>query len=389
MLEKALTGSKRYWTWIGFLLAIMAGGGLAFLYQFIVGLGVTGLSRDIPWGFYIAQFTFLVGVAASAVMVVIPYYLHDYKLFGKMAVLGEFVAVAAVSMCMGFIVADMGQPTKVMNIFFHPNFSSLMVFDTLVCFGYLALNVLISIITFGAERRGMAPPKWIKPFIYLSIPWAVSIHTVTAFLYNGLAARPFWMSAILAPRFLASAFAAGPSLLIILCLILRKVADYDVGEKAIKKLAIIVTYAMITNVFFVGLEIFTAIYSQMPHHLHPFQYLFFGYEGHNNLVPWMWASVVLAIGSLVLLINPTFRNNLNTLAVACGMVFFSLWIDKGMCMVITGFVPNPMNRVTEYTPTGPEIMITLAVWAMGFLIITGLYKIASTVRKEEGTEPMH
>jgi len=197
------------------------------------------------------------------------------------------------------------------------------------------------------------------------------------------------MSAILAPRFLASAFAAGPALLILLCMILRKVADYDVGEKALKKLAVIVTYAMIANVFFILLEIFTAIYSDMPHHVHHFQYLFFGYQGHTGLVFWMWASVILAVVALVLLINPAFRNNLQTLAIACVAVFGSLWIDKGMCMVITGFIPNPVGGVTEYTPSGPEIMITLAIWAMGFLIITGLYKIASTVRKQEGTEPAH
>ena len=52
---------------------------------------------------------------------------------------------------------------------------------------------------------------------------------MTAFLYSGLAARPFWMTAILAPRFLASAFAAGPALLILLILVLRRTTGYDPG----------------------------------------------------------------------------------------------------------------------------------------------------------------
>ena len=381
MLEKAFSGSKTYWGWVFFLLAIMGVGAVAWLYQFMNGLQVTGLSRDVPWGFYIAQFTFLVGVAASAVMVVIPYYLHNYKKFGKLAVLGEFVAVASVMMCMGFIFVDMGQPMRLLNVFLHPTPNSLMFWDTVVCFGYLILNLVISIVSFGAERKGVAPPRWIKPFVYLSIPWAVSIHTVTAFLYSGLSARPFWMSAILAPRFLASAFATGPALLVLLCLVLRRFADYDVGKEPLVKLGQIITYAMIANVFFIGLELFTALYSDMPHHTHHFHYLYFGLGGATKLVPWMWASTALAVGALVLLIVPKLRNNEVTLAIGCGMVFASLWIDKGLGMVITGFIPNPVGHVTEYWPSLIELLIALAIWYMGFLVITVLYKVATAVRK--------
>jgi len=191
MIEKALTGSKRYWGWIGFLMIFIIIGTLFYIRQYQVGLGITGLSRDVPWGFYIAQFTFLVGVAASAVMVVLPYYLHNYKAFGKITVLGEFVAISSVIMCMTFIFVDMGQPFRILNVFLHPTPNSLMFWDTIVLSGYLVLNVLISYATFSSERKGIAPPKWIKPFIILSIPWAVSIHTVTAFLYSGLEGRAF------------------------------------------------------------------------------------------------------------------------------------------------------------------------------------------------------
>jgi molybdopterin-containing oxidoreductase family membrane subunit len=204
MLEKALTGNRNYWIWISFLLVVIGVGVACWFWQFREGLTITGLSRDVVWGFYIAQFTFLVGVAASAVMVVLPYYLHDYKAFGKMTILGEFLAIAAVIMCMLFIFVDMGMPNRIMNMIFHPTPNSMMFWDGVALGGYLLLNILISRVTLRAERREEAPPGWIKPIILLSIPWAVSIHTVTAFLYSGLAARPFWMTAILAPRFLAS-----------------------------------------------------------------------------------------------------------------------------------------------------------------------------------------
>jgi Ni/Fe-hydrogenase subunit HybB-like protein len=382
MIEKALTGSKRYWGWIGFLMIFIIIGTLFYIRQYQVGLGITGLSRDVPWGFYIAQFTFLVGVAASAVMVVLPYYLHNYKAFGKITVLGEFVAISSVIMCMTFIFVDMGQPFRILNVFLHPTPNSLMFWDTIVLSGYLVLNVLISYATFSSERKGIAPPKWIKPFIILSIPWAVSIHTVTAFLYSGLEGRAFWLTAILAPRFLASAFAAGPALLIILVLIVRKVSRLQIDDEPIRKLGVIVAYAMAVNVFFVLMEVFTGIYSDIPEHIHHFEYLYLGLDGYSKLAPWMWVSSILAVLSLVLLLVPRYRNNLNILVVACVAVFVSLWIDKGLGMVVTGFVPNPMGHITEYWPTVPEFFITLAIYALGALILTVLYKVVISIREQ-------
>ena len=382
MLEKALSGDKKYWGWIGILGALIAAGFFCYLRQYNEGLTVTGLSRDVTWGFYIAQFTFLVGVAASAVMVVLPYYLHDYKAFGKITILGEFLAVSAVVMCTTFIFVDMGQPTRIANVFLHPSPRSLMFWDTVSLLGYLLLNVLISHVTLSSERKSMAPPRWIRPVIILSIPWAISIHTVTAFLYSGLAARPFWMTAILAPRFLASAFSSGPALLILLCIVLRKFTKFDAGKGPIQKLAVIVTYAMAINVFFVLLEFFTALYSDIPHHVLHFEYLFFGLDGKTTLVPWMWTSVSLAVLALILLINPRTRRNETTLVVACLSVFAAIWIDKGLGMVVTGFIPTTLGHVTEYWPTFTEFMISVGIYGLGLLLITGLYKIALSVRKE-------
>ncbi len=382
MLEKALQGSRSYWGWVAFLAGLILLGFIAYMRQFAVGLGVTGLSRDVTWGLYIAQFTFLVGVAASAVMVVLPYYLHNYKLFGKITILGEFLAISAVTMCMLFIFVDMGQPTRVLNVMLYPTPNSLMFWDMISLSGYLGLNALISHVTLDAERKGIAPPHWIKPIIILSIPWAVSIHTVTAFLYSGLAARPFWMTAILAPRFLASAFSAGPALLILFCLILRRFTKFDAGREPIQRLAVIVTYAMAINVFFVLMEVFTAIYSGIPEHIEHFEFLYLGLEGKATLVPWMWASAILSVIALVLLINPKTRGNERTLVAACIAVFTALWIEKGLGLIIAGFVPSPMGAVTSYSPSIPEVAIAVGIYAIGALLITVFYKIALSVRGE-------
>jgi molybdopterin-containing oxidoreductase family membrane subunit len=375
MLEKSLKGSRGYWIWISFLLAVIGVGFFSYLHQLDYGLGVTGMSRDVSWGLYIAQFTFLVGIAASAVMIVLPYYLHDYKAFGKITVLGEFLAVSAVIMCVLFIFVDLGQPARVMNVLLHPSPTSILFWDMIVLSGYLVINMITGWVILSSSRKEVPPPGWVKPLIYLSIPWAVSIHTVTAFIYAGLPGRSFWLTAIMAPRFLASAFASGPALLILLCLVLKRYGRFDAGEKAIQALSKIVVYALAASIFFVLMELFTAFYAQIPEHMQHFRYLFTGLDGHNNLVAWMWTSAVLALAALGMLISPQARRNESLLAVSCAFVFISLWIEKGLGLVVTGFIPSPLEFITEYVPTGTEIAVTLGVWATGFLLLTFLYKI--------------
>jgi len=382
MLEKALEGSKKYWAWVFFLGIFALSGTYWYIRQFNEGLGLTGLHRDVSWGLYIGQFTFLVGVAASAVMLVIPYYLHDFKKFGKIVILGEFLAISAVIMCILFIFVDMGQPMRITNVLLHPTPGSVMFWDSVVLMGYLLINLLVGWVTLGADRKGVPPPKWIKPWIYLSIPWAISIHTVTAFLYSGVPGRHFWLTAVMAARFLASAFAGGPALLIILALIVRKVSKFDAGKDVIQAVSRIVGYAMFANVFLLGLEFFTAFYSGIPGHQHPFVYLYAGLEGHSELVPLMWTSTIFAAISLIMLWVPAIRRKEGLLALACIMLFVSLWIDKGFGLIIGGFVPNPFEEINPYWPTYPEAMITAGVWAIGFLVLTGLYKIAITVREQ-------
>lgn len=382
MLERALTGDKRYYQWLTFLLVLMGLGFASYMLQFTRGLTITGMSRDVSWGFYIAQFTFLVGVAASAVMVVLPYYLHDVKVFGKITILGEFLAIASVTMCLLFIVVDLGKPMRLLNVLLYPTPNSVLFWDMVVLNGYLFLNLFIGWNVLEAERKGTHYPNWVKPLIYLSIPWAVSIHTVTAFLYAGLPGRHYWLTAIMAARFLASAFASGPALLILLSFLVKKYSKFDPGKEAIDKLSQIITYAMIISLFFVGLEFFTAFYSNIPSHKEALEYLFVGLEGHGRLVPFMWLFLILAVVALALLINPNTRKNEKTLKIACAATFIAMWLEKGLGLVIAGFIPNPFNEVREYAPTIPELMIAVGVWATGFFVLTVLYKIATSVKEE-------
>ena len=383
MIEKVLKGPVSFYVWLAFLGGIITLGALVYLLQLFLGLRITDLSRDVSWGFYIAQFTYLVGVAASAVMLVLPTYFHHYKKFKKMIILGEFMAIAAVIMC---IVVDMGQPQRGMNVILHPTPNSIMFLDMMVLTGYLLLNIVIGWVTLEAEQKSVDPPKWIKFFIYLSIFWAFSIHTVTAFLYAGIPGRHYWITAIMAARFLASAFCAGPAILLLLSFVLKRFTDFDTGREAVQTLSKIIAYAMGINIFFYCLEVFTAFYSQVPGHMHPMVTLFSGHGGHSLWVnTWMWAAAVMGIVSFLLIAFPSTRDNEKLLPFTLIILVLATWIDKGLGMLIGGFTPNTFEQITLYTPSIAELVIGLGVYGIGALVLSLLWKIALGVKKEAGT----
>lgn len=382
-LRQIAIGNKKYYLWVSFLSFLILLGASAYIGQLNRGLIITGMRDQVSWGFYISNFTFLVGVAAAAVLLVIPAYLYHFKPIKEIVLFGELLAISAITMCILFIMVDMGQPLRVWHIL--PiigamNFpASLLAWDVVVLNGYLAINVTIAFyvlyrLSIGKEYKMSV----IGPLIILSIPWAVSIHTVTAFLYNGLPARPFWNASILAPRFLASAFCSGPALMIVLFQIIRKLSEVEIDNKAIFKIAELIAYAMGINLFLLGAEIFKEFYSGSIHS-EPIKYLYFGLHGHNKLVPWTWFATVLNITAFFLFLFPKTRENFTTLNMACAFVITGVYIEKGMGLIIPGFIPDTLGEIYEYTPTMQEILISIGIWATGALLYTFMLKLAIPV----------
>ena len=190
------------------------------------------------------------------------------------------------------------------------------------------------------------------------------------------------MTPLLAPRFLASAFASGPAFLILLCLLAKQITPFDPGREQVQTLAKIATYGTLLTVFFFLCEVFVVFYSRLPGPMAHFQYLFFGIDGKGIWVPWMWCSLFLMGLGIFLLIIPATRRHEGVLSVACGAVFIGTWLDKGLGLISGGFVPSPLNHVTEYIPTGPELLLSLGVWAAGLFILTFLFKMTLSVKEE-------
>jgi Ni/Fe-hydrogenase subunit HybB-like protein len=384
-IREMLRGPREYWMWLGTLAAIIALGVWSYSQQVMNGLVVTGMSDQVSWGFYISNFAFLVGIAAAAVLLVIPAYIFDRKDIRDVVLIGEGMAVAAVMMAIMFVVADLGRPDRLWHMLpvigrFHWPMS-LLAWDVLVLSVYFLLNLAIPFYVLYHHYRGKEPNFRIYfPFVVIAMFWAISIHTVTAFLFSANPARPFWHSALLGPRFIASAFASGPALIIITLQIIRKVTSYPISQTVIDTLAIVMTTALQITLFFVGVELFTDFYNEGAHAA-SIHYLFFGLRGFAALQTWIWAALALnLIAVVILMIHPLRRKTL-LLNFACVLTFIGIWIEKGMGLVIPGFVPTPLGEIFEYTPTAIELGVGAGIWAFGILVFTLLAKAVIAIKQ--------
>ncbi|MGD9688242.1 MAG: sulfate reduction electron transfer complex DsrMKJOP subunit DsrP [Phycisphaerales bacterium] len=375
----SFVGDWRYYAWMFVLTAVALIGLNAYCKQLVYGLATTGMTDQVSWGFYIANFTFLVGMAAAAVMLVIPVYIYRNRELHDLVIFGELFAVAAIIMAMLFVTVDLGRPDRFHHLMLRFNFpASMLTWDILVLNGYLFLNLHIcGYLIYCAYRRRPPSRIFYVPFVFVAIAWAISIHTVTAFLYSGLGGRPFWNSAVVAPRFLASAFAAGPAFLILSLSVLARFTTYQVPAKAFLTLRNTVTIALAINMFLLGSEAFTEFYTGSAHGASA-RYLFLGLHGHSALVPWIWTAIILNTAALVLLFTPLSRR-LPVLQAACVMLIVGIWIEKGMGMIVPAFVPSPLGEIVEYLPTLNETLVTLGIWAAGLLIYTILVRVTVPV----------
>ncbi len=381
----SLSGGLVYQIYLCILAALMLLGVYAYFVQINVGLAATNMSDIVSWGFYIANFTFLVGVAAAAVMIILPSYFFKDKDLHKVVIVGEVVAIGALVMCLMFVFVDLGAPWNawhmipIIGLFNWP--TSLLTWDVLVLNGYLVLNLLVPAYILYCHYYHRKPnEKLYLPFVFISVFWAFGIHLVTAFLYQGLPARPFWNNPLMGPRFLASAFAAGPALIIIVLNIVQSTTSFRVEDQVFNKIRRISVVAAIINLIMLFSEVFKEFY--LPtHHSQPAIYLYFGLDGHTDLVPWIWTGIVMnVIGTLTMAFNPG-KNNPKVLVPACTLLFLGIWIEKGIGTIVPGLVPSPLGEIVDYAPSWVEVSVTLGILALGIFVVSLLIKPALMIEQ--------
>lgn len=382
-MKTALKGGPLYYMWMSFLLVLIGITAWSYSHQWTEGMVITGLSDQVSWGFYIANFAFFVGIAAAGVLLTVPAYIFHRKDVKTVVVIGEAMALSAVIVAMGFVAVDIGRLDRAWHVmpglgkFNWPN--SMLAWDIVVLNVYLFLNLFIPMYILFKHYQGKETPVR-KYFIWIVITcfWAISIHTVTAWLLSSNVARPFWHTALMAPRFISSAFTAGPALMIIILQLVRRYTDYPVSQSVIKMLAIIMAIALQISLYFVAAELFTDFYFEGAHAA-SMHYLFLGLDGFDGLKSWIWTAVGLNLVALTLLMIHKTRENMVTLNIACVLGFVGIWIEKGMGLVVTGFIPTPLGEIFEYSPTLMEIGVSVGIYALGAFVFTILTKVAIEV----------
>lgn len=365
------------------LTAIALVGANAWANQVASGMILTNMTDHVSWGLYIANFTFCVGLAAGGVMMVIPAYLYDDEEMHQVVIIGEAVAIAAIVMCTLSVLVDLGRPDRFWHLI--PGIGrfnwpiSMLTWDIIVLNGYLIINLHIVGYLLYMRYLGRHPnPRWYVPFVFLSIIWAISIHTVTAFLYCGLGGRPFWNTALLAPRFLASAFVSGPAFIILVMRLLRILGGYAAPPGPAKTLIQIIRVAMVINLVMLASEIFTLFYTGGAHAVSA-KYLFFGSHGHDGLVPWIWTAIAFNITGAILFFMPQALERGSIRIIACLLCIVGIWIEKGMGLIIPGFIPSTLHEIVEYAPSIIEWKVTAGIWAVGMLVLTVMLKLITNV----------
>ena len=388
-LKLVVSGGAVYYAWCIFLICIVLLGVRYYLFQLDHGLIATHMRDQVSWGMYIANFTYLVGVAAAAVLLVIPAYVYDFRPIKEIVVLGELWAASSIIMALLFVFVDLGRPDRFWHLIPRLgwlNFpDSLLAWDVLVLNGYLLLNILVPVYMLVKLYYGKEPNRrLVIPLILISIPWAVGIHTVTAFLYNGLAARPFWNASILAPRFLASAFCSGPAMVIVMFQVVRRISYIKIEDSALFKIAELIAYAMFLNLFLLSAEAFKEYYSDTIH-LASLRYLYWGLDGHRVLVPWIWTALGFNVSAFFIFLIGRTRKWLPTLNLGCLFIIVGVWLEKGPGFVLPGFVPGPLGEIYDYIPSRLELFVSFGVWALGLLIFTLFMKVAIPIERGEFT----
>ena len=382
-VREVISGSRGYYAWIALLVVMIFAGLVAYQNQAVHGLVTSNMRDQVSWGFYIGNLTFLVGVAAAAVVLVIPAYIYNWGPIRELVLIAELLSVAAIVMCILFVTVDVGRPLIIWHlapVVGTPNFPfSMLIWDILVLNSYFLINYfIVTYLLFMAYTGRKYNAAFIMPVIFLSIPMAIAIHTVTAMLFMGISSRAFWHTAILAPRFLSSAFCSGPALLLLIFQILRRVGKIKIPDLALFKIGELLAYAMAANLFFLGVEVFTEFYGGTAHSIHA-RFQWFGIHGRADIAVYTW--LALACNSLAFLcfVIPAFRNRLPILNVGCVLAVGGVFIEKGMGLLLPGMTPDALGEVYAYNPSLNEILVAVGIWGIGALLFTLMAKVAMAI----------
>jgi len=392
--------------WLVLLLTIVAVGFYAWTHQLKVGLGVTALRDYVSWGMYIGNFVFFVAVSLIGMLISSVLQLLGYKWITPITRIAEQVAIAAVALAGLIIVMDMGRPDRVLNVLKNGRFASPILWDVTVITTYLAISVLLIFLPLIPDiammhKRLKGIPKWqeniykvlslnwvgsdeqysllktaIRILLILIIPVALSIHTVTSWLFAATL-RPGWDSTIFGPYFVTGAFVAGVAAVLIVMFAYQrryKLHEY-ITDKHFDLVCKLLVLTSLVYLYFNINEFLVPAYKMRKLEGAHITELFKG----KFAVLFYMVQIGGLILPIILLLFKKMRKPIPAFIIAL-VVLIAAWFKRFLIVVPTMMHPTlPIQNVPDnfhtYMPTGTEILVASFSWGAAILIITLLAKL--------------
>lgn len=387
-------GADHLWGVAVMLGVIVGWAAYQYHFQFSEGLGVTGLNKPVFWGLYIANFIFWVGLSAGGIAVSALVHLMDKKDMKPVAIMAEIMAASFLVIAAMFIIMDLGRPTYMYKLFQHPHFSSPLLWDVTVINSYLFL--CLALLYFSARqqilRRIGHVWAW-KPVVFLatlgrtrlspesletdhrlltalaivSIPAAVALHSVTAWILGLVKGQPGWNTPILAPLFIASALVSGFAAVTLGVIVGRKLFKFPVSEAVVHMLGRYLVVAILVLMYLLFSEFLTVGYSGTLSHLEVFDEVLWGrFSGI------FWFDAIVGILVPLLLLTLPWNKSVFTVGVASLLVVVGVFAERTYLLLPALMRPNSLTgAVSSYTPTSLEWSLMAGAWSVGCLLFLG------------------
>jgi molybdopterin-containing oxidoreductase family membrane subunit len=155
------------------------------------------------------------------------------------------------------------------------------------------------------------------------------------------------------------------------------VTGLKIKNEALAKIAELMAYAMFVNLFLFGAEMFKEFYSHTEHVIYA-KVLLFGVGG-TKVHYFMWPALIASLAAFVLFLVPKTRNNFYTMNIGCLLIWFGVYTEKGMGLVIPGLTPDTLGEIYVYSPSLTELRVAAGIFSIGFLVFTLLVKIAMPI----------
>lgn len=355
--------------------------------QWRSGLGVTGMNTPTYWGLYIVNFAFFIGLSAGGILVSALAHVGGVKQFAPVSRISEILAVICLFLAQIFIFVDMGRPERLLNLVSYgwtQRWESPLIWDVTIVLAYELLAIgllyystradlvrtgkngtLYRILTLGNNDISETALKKDKRMLYLlafiSIPGAVALHSITAWIFGLMVARPGWNTAIIAPLFVTSAIVSGLALVTVVAYLSRRSLSAPVKDDTIKSLGKVIMWLIPVLGYLMFSELLTIMYAGSVGHASAFQDIISGrYAGL------FWLFVLgLLIPFLILLINR--GRSAGLVVFASILLILGVWLER-FILIIPPQLNAPLLPQGSYTPSGPESLIMIGIIAFGALI---------------------